>query len=615
MSDGRLVFTRPDDGTGRLIFGDDGDGSSTPATDVGIDAAFADDMQSAVQLLWDANVSRVLTTFNRSHWQDATPAAARAANHWQDSRPISSRAAGHWQDAALASGRASARWQDSRRLSARSADVWQYADALRHLAVARWQDELRLRSLASTRWQDAGEQRALLLTRWQEQLRRRGLASTWWQEALPISQRVSHSSGAARAVHRSLVTHWQDARHPLPGRSRFLPPDPPAPEPCYDPETLGTLVFTDPWVVGDGRLVFTCVQGPSLPAAPLYILPARYIVTTRTLSAYRLPDLTPLPLYEASVSADWGSFDWKLSATGPKDLFSLLETTSGEPAVMVLEMDGLEWVMVVDDPSASEGFGNRGASITGRSLTSLLGRPRARETVHSSTENRTAQQLALAALTDTGAGLDWGIDDWLVLAGAWNHYGTPLAAVQAIAEAAGGYLQSHRTLPNLLVRHPYPTLPGGLIGGPWNWGGAFAADVELAPDAVVVSNRRRVNGPDVNSVYVSGLSMGGRAQVVRAGSSGNKSAGIVVDPLITAIQAAQQRGLAILGAGGAKRMWDLDLPILTGPSQPGVIDVGALVQVNYSTPLRGRVRAVRASSAWGGNPTQTITIEQHLGDL
>ncbi|MFN3495248.1 MAG: hypothetical protein ACK40L_12145 [Hydrogenophaga sp.] len=613
MSDGRLVFTRPDDGTGRLIFGDEG-GSETPATEIAVDADFGDDMAASVQLLWDANVSRVLTAFTRQHWQDATPATARAASHWQESRPIAARTAAHWQDATTPTARTSTRWQDSRLLSSRSAAHWQDAAHLRHQVDARWQDELRLRSLASTHWQDAPELRHLIRTRWQEQLRLRALNRTRWQDATPLNYRQAHRSGAAKPVHHGISTRWQDARHPLAGESRFVPPPPPQPDPCYDPETLGQLEFLEPWD-GTGRLVFLCVQGPVFPSAPLFILPARYIVTTRSLSAYRLPDLTPLPLYEASVAADWGSFDWKLTATGPKSLFSLLETTSGQPAQMVVEMDGLEWVMAVDDPSDSEGFGNRGASITGRSVTSLLGNPRAREIARSATEDRTAQQLALEALAGTDAGLDWGIEDWVVLAGAWSHYGTPLAAVQAIAEAAGGYLQSHRTLPNLLVRHPYPTLPGGMIGGPWNWGGAFAADVELAPDAVVVANRRRVNGPDVNAVYVSGVSMGGRGHVVRAGSAGDKSAGIVVDPLNTAIQAAQQRGLAILGAGGAKRMWNLDLPILTGPSQPGVIDVGAFVQVNYPTPLRGRVRAVRASSAWGGNPTQTITLEQHLGDL
>ena len=50
----------------------------------------------------------------------------------------------------------------------------------------------------------------------------------------------------------------------------------------------------------------------------------------------------------------------------------------------------------------------------------------------------TAQQLALQALDLTGYTLDWDLTDWLVPAGAWSHSGTPLAAVQAIVEAARG---------------------------------------------------------------------------------------------------------------------------------------------------------------------------------
>ena len=71
--EGKLVFLRPHDGTGRLVFGDESE-VSAPATEITIDADFAADMAATVQLLWDANVSREEMAFCRVLWQAAEPA-------------------------------------------------------------------------------------------------------------------------------------------------------------------------------------------------------------------------------------------------------------------------------------------------------------------------------------------------------------------------------------------------------------------------------------------------------------------------------------------------------------------------------------------------------------
>jgi hypothetical protein len=610
VSDGRLVFIRPDDGTGRLVFGDDS-GVETPATEFSIDATFANDMQATVELLWDANVSRVQTAFIRTLWQDAEPATARAAARWQDSRPIAARTAALWQDAAPATARTSTRWQDSRLLNTRTAARWQDATAERYLVAARWQDEIRLRALASAHWQDAPGLRHTLVTHWQEQLRLRATASTHWQNAIAQSRRFLHTSGPARPVHHAIRTRWQDARHPLPGRSLFVPPDPPLPEPCYDPETLGQLEFSEPWA-NDGRLVFVCIRGGGVaPPAPVFILPARYYMAVHSLTAHILPGLTQIPIFDVALSADVGSFAWTFNASGPVDLFEVLAPSSGQPVQIRITLDGIAFTFLVEQIQHEDRFGRRGVRISGRSITALLASPYARESTRLSTEARTAQQLALASLEFTDFGLDWGLTDWLVPAGAWSHLGTPLAALQAIAEAPGGYLQSARNAATLLVRHPYPILPGGIQGGPWDWEGDFAADVELAPDALFVTSIERRDGPDLNGVYVRGTTMGVSRLVRRTLSAGEKLGPLATDPLITANEAAGQRGMAILGAAGPKHIVQIELPVLTGLDQPGVLDVGQLVQINHASPWRGRVRSVSVNARMP-KARQTVTLERHL---
>ena len=327
--------------------------------------------------------------------------------------------------------------------------------------------------------------------------------------------------------------------------------------------------------------------------------------------AQRLPDLANVPIFDAMVSADAGSYCWTLSASGPASLFELLAPVDGLPAQMRVYLDGLPWVFVIDGMSRTHAFGKTGVSISGRSVTALLSAPYSRELSRdNASATRLAQQLAMDALDLTGMDLDWGLTDWLVPAGAWSHTGTPLAAVQAIAQAAGGYLQSHRSAPTLLTRHPYSQREGDNPGVPWSWM-TGPADVELATDAIITDGFERNEGPDINAIYVSGTTQGVLARVKRTGTAGDKLAAMVTDPLITHADAARQRGLAALGAAGSKYNVRLELPVLTGAGQPGVLDVGQLVQVNAAVPWRGRVRSVSAAYK---RPSlrQTVTLERHL---
>jgi hypothetical protein len=244
-------------------------------------------------------------------------------------------------------------------------------------------------------------------------------------------------------------------------------------------------------------------------------------------------------------------------------------------------------------------------------VTALIGAPYLRSTTRDNAGGSLlAQQLALSALQYTGVDLDWGLTDWLVPAGAWSHSGTPLDALQSIAQAAGGYLQSHRSAPTVLTRHPYSQRAGDNPGAPWGWM-TGRADVELAPDAIITDGTERRDGPDINAIYVSGTTQGVLGLVKRTGTAGDKLASMVTDALITDVIAARQRGLSVLGAAGSKYHVSLELPVLTGLGQPGVLDVGQLVQINAATPWRGRVRAVSVASR---RPTlrQTVTLERHL---
>lgn len=482
-------------------------------------------------------------------------------------------------------------------------------------------------------------------TQWQAPAAAHRTAAAPWQTAKHVGRSDSARYGHAKPTHRHSVAPWQQGRaHQRAVTSGFNRQGKPAQRrtevlwqqalvlssyggPQYLPPPRPVNPGVQPIVVdmrfcalypagGHPASALTLVFGLNpcggvTPDSPIYILPARYYMAVHSLEAHLLPGLTPIPIYDVSLQADSGSFAWTFSATGPADLFDALAPSGGLPPSLRITIDGLQWVFVVDSLQRQEQFGQRGTRIAGRSATALVGSPYSRGAARLSTTARNAQQLAAAALDLTGVALDWGISDWLVPAGAWSHTGTPLAAVQAIAEAAGGYVNSHRSAPTLLVRHPYPTLPGGVPGGPWNWASVAAADVELAPSAIITSSIERRDGPDVDGIYVSGTSQGVLAHVKRTGTAGAKLASMVTDPLMAANIAAQQRGLAALGAAGAKHLVQISLPVLTGGANPGVLDVGQLVQINESVPWRARVRAVGVQAKMP-KVRQSITLERHL---
>lgn len=542
--------------------------------------------------------------------------------------------------------RTTAAWAPPQVANVPKAAVFSDAVAAPAQAAAGWTVPVRDEKNSAAAWgataQATGNQ---VCTQWQAPAKAHRTATAPWQTAKHVGRSDGARYGHSKHTHRHTVAPWQQGRahqraatsgfnrqgKPLDMRAealwqqamvlasyggpQYLPlPQPvnPGAQPVVVDMRFCALYPAGGHPAGALTLVFGLNPcGGITPGAPIYILPARYYMAVHSLEAHLLPSLTPIPIFDVSLSADSGSFAWTFSASGPVQLFDALAPTGGEPAQVRITLDGIPWVFVVDSLQRQHEFGKTGTRIAGRSATAAVGAPYARELPRLNATAQNAQQLAAAALNLTGVDLDWGIADWLVPAGAWSHMGTPLSAVQAIAEAAGGYVNSHRSAPTLLVRHPYPTLPGGIPGGPWNWGGAFAADVELAPDAIITSSIERRDGPDLDGIYVSGANQGVLGLVRRTGTTGSKLAAMVTDPLITANAAAQQRGLSVLGQSGPKHIVQISMPILTSGANPGVLDVGQLVQINESVPWRGRVRSVGVQASM---PTarQQITLERHL---
>ncbi|MCF8156318.1 MAG: hypothetical protein K9K35_09970 [Rhodoferax sp.] len=570
---------------------------------------------AALELLYISNTQRPVVAQSRDTAQIAQPTEHGMGQHWQDSARSRNGFEGRFTETVKVQTPAATRFQDGARHQVATRTTFTEAVHARASLWGKFQEALHTRSATPARFQDGTPARASLTGVFQDGLRdRRAWVATRAQSAVKISRSLLTRGAYGKPLQHGNAARFQEAWVPRPGI--HTPPVPPlVPLPTWSAH----LLFQCPPNT-TGALVFGLICGLPTGTAARAILPARFYMTAHTIHAQRLPDLADIPLYEATLSADSGSYCWSLTASGPASVFEQLSPSAGLPAQVQITLDGLPWVFAIDSIARNTAFGKTGVSVQGRSVTALIAAPYLRSEQRIEPDAKTAQQLALMALANTGIALDWGIGagalanggliDWLVPAGAYSRQGTALEAVSRIVQAAGGYLQSHRSAPTLLARHPYGQRIGDTSGAPWAWSSG-AADIELAPDALITTSIRRKDGPDITGVYVSGTSAGVLAWVKRSGTAGDKLAPMLTDSLITHTDAARQAGLAILGAAGPKHAVQLALPVLTGAGQPGVLDVGQLVQINASQPWRARVRAV---SVQASAPTlrQTITLERHL---
>lgn len=352
--------------------------------------------------------------------------------------------------------------------------------------------------------------------------------------------------------------------------------------------------------------VVTPPEEPPINEHGTWVVPLRGVyIMTNVATLVRVDDATSLPVLALSASTDADSWAWRVDATLPAaSMDAVMPGIDGRPVLLQATINGYSVRWLAESVTRERSFGSDRIRVTGRSPSALLADPFAVAYQFASASAITAQQAALAAITATGlpAGwsLGWHITDWLLPAGLWQHQGTPLSAVQRIAEAAGAYLQTDRTAQVLHVRSRYPE-------SPWNWG-ALTPDVVLPAAVALRESVEWSDKPAYTEVHVQGQTGGAYGRVIRAGTTGGLVAPMVVDDLITHLDAARQRGRAVLGDTGRQQRVSLSLPL---NDDTGLLQVGQLIDVTEGTQIRrGLVRGVACAYAMP-KARQTVEVQIH----
>lgn len=360
-------------------------------------------------------------------------------------------------------------------------------------------------------------------------------------------------------------------------------PGGPEPEPPH---------YTPP-LPGDGPLVFRCLLFTGDPGAGPLLFPApcalrlslgRTLIVQNIVEVRRASDDLPLPVDSLRVKLDADAWDIPGSITlVGADAETLLDPATA-PVGVTATINGDSWGLLVPHTTVAQEYPTVAmtAKVNARALE--LASPHAPSRSYTEDNDRLAQQLMEQEVTSYGWTVDWdpSVPNWLVTAGAWSYTDlTPLAAVIRVAAAVGAVVHADRETKTLHVRPQFSV-------SPWDW--ATATPDILIPGGLPRTIERTLDQrPEYNAVFVSGEAQGVLVKVTRQGTAGDQVAPMVVDPLITHVDAARERGRNILAAAGAVSSRTLILPYVQPPTGPGLLPRGAFVEHQTSPAFRGLV--------------------------
>ena len=540
-------------------------------------------------------------------FQDARRASAQVRDVVQQAQALAARVQAIGQQARGVRHAVQGVAQQARPLRLHSAAAFDVAQALRHALWEQAQQTRRLPLAAlAYSWQIADPRRGGHLERFEQAgiQRHMGLRvppayvlGPGWRIALEFApqfitprtwaelQSGPLVSGAGLAQHLAKPTtgvRYQDAMRPGPATVK-------APWP---PEGGGT----DP-------------GGPGQPGHTIIITARRAYIMQNSITLTRLDTGAELQAHSFGMSLDYQSWTWSWQASLHHSAAAHLgRDAQGDPAELLATINGVPFRLRLERVARDRRhLPQERFSVSGKGRAAILDTPWAPQMQFGNPAgDYTALQLALNVLTINGVPIDWGIDwrldDWLVPQGAWAMQGSYIAAINDIAQAAGGYVQPHNTDAVLRILHKYPAAP-------WEWAD-LTPDFDIPAALAEVESTEYLDKPDYNRVYVGGMGQGVFGPVTRAGTAGHNTAPQVTHPLITAAAAWRQRGRAELSDTGRQERIRISLPVL---AQTGVITPGQFVRYRGEQTTKPTIGIVRGTSIDWQRPRlrQTLEIEAH----
>lgn len=353
-------------------------------------------------------------------------------------------------------------------------------------------------------------------------------------------------------------------------------------------------------------LPFACRTRSAVPVLKVYMIHHRISAS--------FDDGKPLELLTASFTADTSGYCWQGSLTVPSDDFARLNIdgrAKGKEAVITVTIDNESFVILAEEYRDNRAFADKSYTVTGRSVTARLGADYAAQRGGLIANPVYARQIADQILKYTGVTVKaWQAADWLIPGGVYSTEGkTPAAVLNEMADAAGAFVYSHPSLPEISVL-PRRKTPA--------WQEADALPDTTVPAAVItkISGSRSVRA-EANGVFVYAEHDKGRAaDVHKKGSSREPRAAALTSVLYTDLPVLEAAGIAALNEAGTHKSENVTLPVADQYALPRA-ELGQIWQIQEpSGNWQGTVTGVTLNVDIENDAPlvmQTVTIDRYLG--
>ena len=352
-------------------------------------------------------------------------------------------------------------------------------------------------------------------------------------------------------------------------------------------------------------LPFACRTRSAVPVLKVYMIHHRISAS--------FDDGKPLELLAASFTADTSGYCWQGSLTVPSDDFARLNIdgrAKGKEAVITVTIDNESFVILAEEYRDNRAFADKSYTVTGRSVTARLGADYAAQRGGLIANPVYARQIADQILKYTGVTVKvWQAADWLIPGGVYSTEGkTPAAVLNEMADAAGAFVYSHPSLPEISVL-PRRKTPA------WQEADALPDTTVSAAVITKISGSRSVRA-EANGVFVYAEHDKGRAaDVHKKGSSREPRAAALTSVLYTDLPVLEAAGIAALNEAGTHKSENVTLPVADQYALPRA-ELGQIWQIQEpSGNWQGMVTGVTLNVDIENDAPvvmQTVTIDRYL---
>ncbi|MBX7228419.1 MAG: hypothetical protein K1X48_02285 [Burkholderiaceae bacterium] len=596
----------PTPGVAPLNFGSDGPPPINPATvSIGMTVA-APILQS--NAIYAANINNLFEVEALLPWSRAASVKTQTDSEWGNAQTARVQNALPWQRALTQNENVSGGFTDLTSFTLHNTLSWGVGNSLNMVVDSLFSDLIKIHNLNALPWRQAAILNAQVSEQYKQLTPIKKQIEILWGLSANLNKLFTIYYGGSIPLDLFWYLPWGDAIKPPSGaESPYIPPIIPPYTPQYG------INFQEKYSPINSKNVNINFGVPKI----IYVPAQKVYFIVNTFSLKRVDDNTPIEIISASVGIDQNSWCWSFSAEIPYNQFEKIEPQESGPVEVELEINGILWRFLIENYNDKKVFAKTDITISGRSVTAYLENPYAPVRSIVQTLEMTSRQMAQAELERpglvTGFDLNWQLIDplgWLMPANTWSYSDlTPMQVIQALAQGAGGFVNSHPSQKTLMILPEYPK-PF------WEWDGANIAK-SIPKTIIKTQNLKWMEKPLYNGVYVSGENTGVTGFVKRAGTDGAFQAPMYVSPMISHVTAARNKGMSILSAGGKQAQISLDLPM---HQSIGLLTPGMLIEitnggVGIEAPWRGLIRstAISATRSKGLTINQSIELERHYG--